>query len=65
MVRAGCEGTIGLLFKRAIEIAYQVTHIYEKLSKLFKHVPGLPDFWSDLAEDEIGHVTTLQDIRLL
>lgn len=65
MIQASCGGTIELLFEHAIEIEYKAAHIYERLSKLFEHVPGLSDFWSDLAQDEIRHAATLLDVQKL
>jgi rubrerythrin len=65
MIQASCEETIELLFENAIEIEKKAAHIYERLSKLFSHVPGLYDFWGALVEDEKRHATTLQDVQKL
>lgn len=61
----GLEKTIESLFKRAIEIEYKAAQIYEELSKMFPHVPGLAAFWQELHEDEIGHAKMLQETREL
>lgn len=65
MIQASCEETIGLLFEHAIEIEHKAAHIYERLAKLFEHVPDMSDFWSDLVQDEMIHATTLQDVQKL
>jgi hypothetical protein len=63
MMQSGSEETIEHLFEYSIEIEYKAAHIYETLSKLFSHVPGLTVFWQGLVEDEIRHATILQEIR--
>lgn len=65
MIQSGPEETVEQLFKHSIEIEYKAAHIYETLSKLFSHVPGLTGFWQGLMEDERRHVTILQEIQKL
>ncbi len=63
MINSRPEKTIERLFEHAIEIEYKAADIYERFSKLFSHVPGLPAFWQGLHDDEIQHAITLQNVH--
>jgi rubrerythrin len=63
MVESGSKDTIEEIFERAIQVECKAADIYEEFSQLFSHIPKISAFWRGLAEDEMQHANTLQDVR--
>ncbi len=62
MNESDCEHTVADIYERLINIEFRAGELYGKLSILFTHVPEISAFWKELAEDEIFHMNTLQEI---
>ena len=63
MIESGSKDTIEAIFARAIGFEYKAADIFKEFSKLFSHIQEISSFWQELAEDEIQHAETLQNIR--
>ena len=63
MIESGSKDTIEAVFKRAIGFEYKAADIFKEFSKLFSHIQEISSFWQEMAEDEIQHADTLQNIR--
>lgn len=55
--------TMENLFNLAFEIEKKLVDFYCRLRNMFSHMPRVEDFWLGLRDDEIDHITKLQEIR--
>ena len=62
MIESGSKDTIEAIFERAIGFEYKASDIFKEFSKLFSYAQEISSFWQELAEDEIEHADTLQNI---
>jgi rubrerythrin len=63
MTPSGSNDTIEAVFESAIGFEYKAADLFREFSKLFSHIQEISSFWQKLANDEIHHADTLQNIR--
>jgi len=54
--------TVDQLINLAIETETQAMELYESMSRLFSHEPGVAEFWDGLRKDEVRHVSILRGL---
>lgn len=59
----GPHKSVGNVIQCAIDAENEAREIYLQLSRMFAHVPGVSEFWQDLAHDEAKHAYALLKVR--